>query len=252
MKKVSLFVLFVLLTLGCMSVVCCADEEYAALHEQLDAADYSGVIAELSALSPEFAKEQAKRDADLMLFEKYRSLIDALERRDYAAAQTDMDRLIREASFEYEAIEITGENWSEYFYISIEDRYDVDYFGNPEYYRLDSRINLKEEYLVRLAEDMENDVRFNFYFVNEPALIRADFVNKSFEVLTKISSPVPQTCEVKAFFRVNADNERSFSGSFTQSGYSETDRNGNVSYLRDFFLEYEVLDAVGTIWLYKE
>ena len=31
-----------------------------------------------------------------------------------------------------------------------------------------------------------------------------------------------------------------------------TDENGNVSYLRDFFLEYEVLDAVGTIWLYKE
>ena len=57
---------------------------------------------------------------------------------------------------------------------------------------------------------------------------------------------------MRAAFHRNFENERSFSGSFTQSGYSETDENGNVSYLRDFFLEYEVLDAVGTIWLYKE
>lgn len=251
MKRLCALVLALLFVTACPSAGFCAGE-YDALHDQLNAENYEGIIEELCSLSPVFAERYSAIEEELLLLEKYRSLIDSLEERDYTAAQAGMDQLIRETSSEYEAVEITGENWSEYFYVSIEEQYDVDYFGNPDYYRLDSRIKLKDEYLIRLVEEMENDVRFNLHFVNEPALVSADFVNKGYEVLHKISPPVSKTCEVQAVFWRNADNERSFSGNFAQSGYSDTDENGNVRYLRDFFLEYEVLDAIGTIWLYKE
>lgn len=191
-------------------------------------------------------------EADSQLLEKYRSLINALEQRDFSIARTELERYIRENASEYHSVEITSENWSEYFDVTIVDHYDVDAFGNPVYFTVKGQIKLKDEYHSRLVQNTANEVRFNVRYVDQPITVIADFQNKNYNITRKESSPFEKSCEVRTHILETPYNGKALAGFFQSSGMSYRDNDGNILYYVDHFLEYEVLQAIGTIWLYNE
>lgn len=205
------------------------------------------VMLMFAAVSAAYCSEE-----DSQLLEKYRSLINALEQRDFDSARAELDRYIRESSTEYQSVAITSENWADYFDIAIEDHYDVDVFGNPVYFTVKGCIRLKDEYANRLVWNMENTAHFNVYTLDKPIQVIADFENKSYKITFEEPDSFEKTSQVSALTRKSSDNEKTFAGYFSHSGMSYRNNNGDVIYYVDNFLDYKILQAVGTIWLYNE
>lgn len=139
MRKVFSLVLAFLL---CLSLCACGvDDGYKPLLEAVEAGNYDGIKAALTGLSPDFAAEQA----ELETYRRYESLISALEKEDFAAAQADLAERIPVPT--YHTVEITQENWDTYFEIFPLEDWCLNGFGEAEDYVVHYRFRVKEEYL---------------------------------------------------------------------------------------------------------
>ena len=137
-KTISLLLALVM----CLSLCACGvDEKYAPLLENLDAGNYEGIKDALIELSPEF-----KADAEKLA--KYQSLIDLLEAENYEDALVDVENRIPVP--ECEIIEITMDNWDEYFEIVPDHYWEENAFGEGEALCIGFSLFLKDEYVARL------------------------------------------------------------------------------------------------------
>ena len=152
-KAISLLLALVL----CLSLCACGvDQKYEALLSNLNAGNYAGIKSELATLSPECKAEQE-------ILAKYKDLIDLLEAEDYDGAIADIQSRIpvpeEPASIE---IEITMENWNEYFEIVFVEEWDNNGFTEPKYLYLDYYFNIKEDYVDRITKSSESEVELTF------------------------------------------------------------------------------------------
>ena len=139
-KAISLFVASAL----CLSLCACGvAEQYKPLLEHLENQNYEGIRNEMMVLSPDFAAEQEQ-------MEKYQSLIDALEAEDYETAFADVESRI--PTPEYEIIEITMENWEEYFEIVPDHYWITNAFGEGKGLTVGFSLFLKDVYASRLSQ----------------------------------------------------------------------------------------------------
>ena len=139
-KTISLLLALVM----CLSLCACGvDEKYAPLLENLDAGNYEGIKDALIELSPEF-----KADAEKLA--KYQSLIDLLEAENYEDALVDVENRIPVP--ECEIIEITMDNWDEYFEIVPDHYWIKNAFGEGRGLTIGFSLFLKDEYASRLSK----------------------------------------------------------------------------------------------------
>ncbi len=122
--------------------------------------------------------ESAPSKGDL-LYEKYSSIIDALEEEDYQSAIAQINGLIPPP--EYEEIVITADNFWDYFEYREEFERSIDSFGSvkTDYSRISSGFTLKEEYNNRLAAISSVAIAYYAEGIIEVAII--DEENHSFE-----------------------------------------------------------------------
>ena len=136
-KAMSLLLALVL----CLSLCACGvDKKYTPLLENLDAGNYDGVKDALTELSPEFK-------ADVEKLEKYQSLIDLLEAENYEDALVDVENRIPVP--ECEVIEITMDNWDEYFEIVPDHYWHENAFGEGDSLSCGFSLFLKDEYIAQ-------------------------------------------------------------------------------------------------------
>lgn len=141
---ISLLTLALLLSLSACSI---GQKPYAELTAQLDTKDYEGVSRELSKLLPEFAQDQQK----LALYGKYASLIDALESQDSSAASEDFyNRLSQIQNEGYTYVDITADNWQQYFELSLVPYWSEDLFGDATSLWFEVALTIREEYRDRV------------------------------------------------------------------------------------------------------
>lgn len=163
MKKAISLILTLVLCLALCS--CGVDEKYSALLEHLDAGNYEGIKSELATLSPAFKAEQEQMKTDAEKLAKYADLIDLLETEDYEGALADVQSRIpvpEEPS--YTEIEITIDNWEDYFVIDYVEKWHTNSFGEIDRLRLDVVIHIKPEYADRVADKENAKINFDISY----------------------------------------------------------------------------------------
>lgn len=153
MKKVLAILLAVVITVSLCA--CSGDTTYQALTDALASGDYASVQAELSSLSPDYKAEQEKLSA---YRENYGTLIDALEAEDYGTAQENLtSRIPTEPEPEYTYVDITLDNWQEYFEMEQGTEWETNAFDEIEFKGNYLYLTVKEEYRDKLPHfEIEN------------------------------------------------------------------------------------------------
>lgn len=158
MKRWMIFLLTLALLLS-LSACSIGQKPYAELIAQLDAGNSEGVSQELSKLLPEFAQDQQK----LALYGKYASLIDALESQDSSAAYDDFYNRLNQIQNEgYTYVDITADNWQQYFELSLVPYWSEDLFGDATSLWFQAALTIREEYRDRVMR-MEYGSAFDRY-----------------------------------------------------------------------------------------
>lgn len=154
---ISLLTLALLLSLSACSLL--PNKPYAELIAQLDARNSEGVSQELSKLLPEFAQDQQK----LAVYDKYASLINALESKDSSAAYDDFYKRINQIQDEeYTYVDINADNWQQYFELSLVPYWSEDLFGEANSLWFQAALTIREEYRDRVMR-MEYGSVFDRY-----------------------------------------------------------------------------------------
>lgn len=157
MKKILALLLAAVM---CLSLVACGDSDENAAQ----IAEYESRIAELEATIAELEAMLAERDAEI-------------------------ERLLAEGESkepentepQYETVEITLDNWQDYFEIVEYMTYRENGFGEAESCYFRTELRLKEEYWSRLAADMMDDkgaVEFSYDYGERAATI--DLANRTY------------------------------------------------------------------------
>lgn len=155
---ISLLILALLLSMSACSLL--PNKPYAELIAQLDAGNSEGVSRELSKLLPEFAQDQQK----LAVYDKYESLINALESKDSSAASGEFyNRLDQIQNEGYTYVDITADNWQQYFDLSLVPYWSEDLFGDADHLWFQIALTIREEYRDRVMR-MEYGSAFDRYF----------------------------------------------------------------------------------------
>lgn len=145
--------LTILLAAALLTTLCACggDTTYQALTDALASGDYEAVKAEMSSLSPDYKAEQE----ELSVYqEEYGTLIDALEAEDYEAAQEALtSRIPTEPEPEYTYVDITLDNWQEYFTLSE----TIPVFEGNELVSLKIELSLNEQYRDKVARNSEDN-----------------------------------------------------------------------------------------------
>lgn len=242
MKK-AIF-LFLAIVISLPLCACSVDQQYQPLLDRLEANDYQGVKTELAQLYDEFAWEQEC----LKLYNQYEYLICMLDNGEYDTAI----QYLRDTKPqpEDEGIQITMDNQQDYFTIGIQEDYQTDRFGNPEWFFTYGVIRLKEEYLPCVVENKPMDLAFNIHWEGVYVTATADFENKTYQVIYRHDSEEKNE-EVSIYCRPDDYGEITMvGGSFAGSGYKEGE--GNDATYGNYLVEaYEVLDVVGVLYLTK-
>lgn len=164
MKKAGRLLLVLLTCLFLCS--CGVDQRFKPLLEQLEEDNYDGIKAELSALLPAFQTEQEQQLLDSEKLNKYNTIIDFMESEDYESALSEIEAKI--PKLECTTIDITLDNWQDYFEIRPFSSTSVDSSGQISYGVTQYAIYLRNEYLDRLTSNGANvtfsiDGWFHFY-----------------------------------------------------------------------------------------
>lgn len=142
---ISLLTLALLFSLSACSLL--PSKPYAELIAQLDAGNSEGVSLELAKLLPEFAQDQQK----LALYGKYAPLINALESKDCSTAYDDFYKRINQIQDEeYTYVDITADNWQQYFELSLIPYWSEDLFGDANDLWFQAALTIREEYRDRV------------------------------------------------------------------------------------------------------
>lgn len=144
-KTISLFLAIIVCITLC---TCGVDEQFNPLLEHLETQNYEGIKNELVLISPDFKAEQEQTAANTELLAKYQSLIDHLEAGNYEDALADIES--RMPVPEYEVIDITMDNWDEYFEIVPDHYWRKNAFGEGVGLCVGFSLFLKDEYAARL------------------------------------------------------------------------------------------------------
>lgn len=109
---------------------------------------------------------------------KYNKLIDHLERGDYDSAHSEIDRL---AALDDEsepsnvlAIEVTTENWQQYFKIEERTNTSINNFGEIEDAYKSFYLVLKDEYTMASNEDQSTSVAVEYNYIKEWHYVTVD------------------------------------------------------------------------------
>lgn len=140
---------WILVIAACLTLCACGvDEQFKPLLEHLETQNYAGIKNELVLISPDFKAEQEQSAANAELLAKYQSLLDHLEAENYEDALADIES--RMPVPEYEIIDITMDNWQEYFEIVPDHYWRKNAFGEGEGLCVGFSLFLKDEYAARL------------------------------------------------------------------------------------------------------
>lgn len=165
----------------CLAMCACGvDEQYKALIEYLDARDYEGAKAEMMALFPE-----AKAEAEIL--EKYGELIELLEKEDYEGALLDVQSRVPVP--EYESIEITMDNWQEYFEIVPSHGWDENAFGEGEALHMGISMFIKDEYASRLSGSKNTKIACTVSFDARNVSLDINWKEKSYSETAYVQNP---------------------------------------------------------------
>lgn len=166
MKKL---IALLLATIMCFSLVACGRNDNAALVEE-----YENRIAQLEA-------ELAERDTEIdgLVAEINRILAEneASEPNNTEQETTEPEN----TEPQYETVEITLDNWQEYFEIVGYMTYRDNAFGEAESCFFRSELRLKEEYWSRLSANMMDDkgaIEFSYDYGKKVATI--DLANRTY------------------------------------------------------------------------
>ncbi len=166
MKKL---IALLLATIMCFSLVACERNDNAALVKE-----YENRIAELEAELAELEAELAERDAEIV-----RLLAESENAEPENTLQENTEPENSEP--QYEIVEITLDNWQEYFEIVGYMTYRDNAFGEAESCYFRNELRLKEEYWSRLAANMMDDkgaIEFSYDYGKKVATI--DLANRTY------------------------------------------------------------------------
>lgn len=144
---------------------CGKDDIYSDLVAHVKGDNLYAIEQELAALSPSFARKQAELAEKEALLDKYYPLLQALEQEQFDTAIAHIE-LLRPAPTEpeYESVEITLDNWTEFFEL-VEGRFiRNDEFREPATVGFGYCIVLKEEYEDRLADQGLQNIVFKMEY----------------------------------------------------------------------------------------
>lgn len=137
----------------CLSLCACGVKtEWKPMMEQLEAGNYAGAGEELLKLSPELEQEYQQQCEEAALYQKYKEIIDSMEREEYEIAAAELESRIPEPPKpESTEVQITMDNWQEYF--ELREVPTPDAFGRLQHIAL--LFVPREEYLHRLDYSSE-------------------------------------------------------------------------------------------------
>lgn len=208
MKKAiaSLLVLVMVLSLcGCRKL----EEQYEPLVDALDAGNYDAVKGALMELSSDFATEQEQMVAGEELLEKYADVIDALENEDYDSAVVGVEsRRPIPPEPEYTAVEITMDNWQDYFELKVVENWEKNDFGEVDTLVLSSGLALRDEYRENALGDGKTEITYEMAFDFGERSIEIDFENQTYEFTSGMRWKEPQTevLSIKNFDEISFHN----------------------------------------------
>ena len=135
---------------------------------------------------------------------KYDALIECIDNDDYAGAMTELHKLLgmdnytgsivinpsysqdatTEPTVSYTEMEITTENWQEYFEITIEEHWGENAFGEPDYISRNLIFRVKDTYADKVApwdfaEPQDISIEIGYDYTNYKWTI--DFENQTYE-----------------------------------------------------------------------
>lgn len=164
----------------CLSLYACGvPKQYQPLMEQLEAQNYEGIKTELTALSPEFKADTERMAEYESLMAKYESLLALLEEERYEEALLDVQN--RMPVPEYETIEITMDNWQEYFEFVFDYHWGENAFGEGEQLCVGISLYLKEAYAARLPESGNTVIACTAVFDARETTLEVNWKEKTFE-----------------------------------------------------------------------
>ena len=146
----------------------------------------------------------------------------------------------------YEAIEITTENWDEYFEITDEGKFSENAFGEVEGFNYYQYLSLKEEYIDKFSNSLSKLV-MELDFTYGKKGCEVDLPNKKYTLL--------DSYEVDTYDRDSSDYTFNYSNHENEEYYRTTLMssyfNKDNGYLSDFKTAMEVIRVKGTIYLLK-
>ena len=214
-KALSLTMALVL----CLTLCACGvDERFKPLLEHLETQNYEGIKNELVLLSPDFKLEKEQAVANAEMLAKYQGLIDLLEAGNYEDALADVEN--RMPAPEYEVIDITMDNWNEYFEIVPDYYWRKNAFGEGEVLIIGFSLFLKDEYVARLPLTGNSKIACTVCFDAREKTLDVNWKETTFAEVsyTKIvaaynssgvdggrhlAKPLEEACEITSELRAN-------------------------------------------------
>ncbi len=146
----------------------------------------------------------------------------------------------------YDAIEITTENWNQYFEITDEGKFGENAFGEVESFTYYHYLSLKEEYIDKFSNSLSKVV-MELDFTYGKKGCQVDLPNKKYTLL--------DSYEVNDYDWDSSDYQFSYSNYEDEVYYRTTLMscyyNKENGYLSDFKTDMEVIRVLGTIYLLK-
>ena len=168
-------------------------------------------------------------------------------------AEQKVEEVAEETVVEPVAVEITMDNWQDYFqieqataqYKNDKDEYEYVFFG--------FQITMKPEFTTKT--DSNNEVKFTVSFKNEVTNVIVDSITGDYEI-TEECENIPDLAvgEEVVTYKLNSPDDFpsnivscSYMEKFAAGYYNMFQYNGMVPIVKD----YDVIDVEGTIYLYE-
>lgn len=147
----------------------------------------------------------------------------------------------------YEVIEITAENWDEYFEITEEGSFNKDAFGDFSSFYLSQYISLKEEYVDRVSTNL-SDVVMELDFTYGKKGCQVDGANETYTLTDsyEVSEYDYDSSAYKLTYG-SIDEEEYYRATIMSGSWNK--ENG---YIDNYRTEPQVLRVQGSLYLLKE
>lgn len=146
----------------------------------------------------------------------------------------------------YEAVEITAENWDEYFEIVDEGKFSENAFGEVENFTYNQYLCLKEKYVEKLSSSL-SELVMELDFTYGKQGCQVDLENKKYTLLDSYEvDTYDHDSSIYQFSYSNHEDAAYYRTSLMSSHF-----NGEGNYLSSFKTDMEIVRVQGTIYLLK-